>query len=137
MSILRLSKVVLAILSQLCLKDSSESLAPPPLQHPEGFFTNSDHFIRSVALQLSHRARNESGGDSNDVFFGRKPDQEVVRSVIRFAWASCKVDYDLLLSKPWEELDSLQFATDSSFLQENEYSEDMMLCKYVLVSMLL
>ena len=59
-----------------------------------------------------------------------KPDEQVIRSLIRLAWASCRGDYQLLLNTTWEEMSSAHLTTGAAQLEDNEYSEDTQLCKY-------
>lgn len=88
----------------------------------------TDNVVRTVASRLAQHVQNDA--DPSVLLGGVKPDSEVVRSLIRLAWASSSGDYHLL-DTPWDELGTIPLNTNTISILENEYSEDMLLCKYV------
>jgi hypothetical protein len=71
-----------------------------------------------------------NNSDARHLLNSIKPDSEVVRSLIRLAWSSSSGNYDLLITS-WEDLGSVQLTPGNAESQENEYSEDMQLCRYI------
>jgi len=124
LSVLRLSKVVLSVVSSLSWRDASDSGNVPSLQ--AGPNVASDYCVRAVANQLLQHLRNEAV-----VLHTVKPDVDVIKSLIRIAWASSSGDYKLLTT-PWDELGSIPFGVATVQYQENEYCEDMQLCRYLI-----
>lgn len=126
MSILRLSKVVLTVMSSI--RTVLDSPAQTIALHTVTSCAATDNVVRAVAsrLALHMQADPEAGLLLSSV----KPDEEVVRSLVRLAWASSSGDYQLLES-PWNELGSVKLSTTVGPTPENEYSEDILLCKYV------
>ena len=114
MSVLRLSKVVLSVVSE-------SGSSPSPQSGPN---VASDYCVRAVANQLVQHLRSDAA-----VLHSVKPDADVVRSLIRIAWASSSGDYKLLTT-PWDELGSIPLGVATLHYQENEYCEDMQLCRY-------
>ncbi len=128
MSILRLSKVVLAVMSHLCLRNLAELSAQTVVLQTSSPCIATDNVVRAVAGRLAHHMQSDT--DATVFLGGVKPDAEVVRSLIRLAWASSSGDYQLL-DTIWDELGSIKLNSTSILIQENEYSEDILLCKYV------
>ena len=126
LSILRLSKVVLAVMSNLCLRNLVESQTAV-LQTSSPCIA-TDNVVRAVAGRLAQHMQSDT--DATVLLGGVKPDAEVVRSLIRLAWASSSGDYQLL-DILWDELGSMKPNNTAIPIQENEYSEDILLCKYV------
>ena len=126
LNILRLSKVLLSILSHLRWQDKMESSTQPALSQNANPGVAADYFIRAVASQLSHHLQGDH--DACHLLRSIKPDAEVVRSLIRLALSSSSGDYQLLLTA-WEDLGSVQKIAGNTENQENEYSEDMQLCR--------
>ena len=124
LSVLRLSKVVLSVVSSLSWRDTPESGGAPSLQSGPNVGA-SDYCVRAVANQLVQHLR----GDAV-VLHSVKPDVDVVKSLIRIAWASSSGDYKLLTT-PWDELGSMPLGVATLQYQENEYCEDMQLCRYL------
>ena len=125
MNILRLSKVLLSILSHLSWRDQTESSTQSVLQNANPCVA-ADYFLRAVASQLSQHLVDDS--NARHLLNSIKPDFEVVRSLIRLAWSSSNGDYELLVTS-WEDLGSVSLTLGNTESQENEYSEDMQLCR--------
>ena len=94
MSILRLSKVVLAVMSHICLRNLVESSNHNLLLQSSSSCIATDNVVRAVAVRLTQHMQGDS--DANLLLCSVKPDEEVVRSLIRLAWASSNGDYQLL-----------------------------------------
>ena len=83
----------------------------------------SDYCVRAVANQLVQHLRSDAS-----ILHMVKPDVDVVRSLIRIAWASSSGDYQLLTT-PWDDLGTIPLGVAAVQYQENEYCEDMQLCR--------
>lgn len=127
---LRLAKVVLAVLSHVYLRNLVDIPTQTVLLQQQTISPciAADNVVRALAGRLTQHMKIDA--DVCALLGGVKPDVEVVRSLIRLAWASSSGDYQLL-DKPWDELGSIQLSSSSSQIQDNEYSEDVLLCKYV------
>ena len=112
--------------SNLCLCNLVESLTVV-LQTSSPCIA-TDNVVRAVAGRLAQHMQSDT--DATVLLGGVKPDAEVVRSLIRLAWASSSGDYQLL-DILWDELGSMKPNNTAIPIQENEYSEDILLCKYV------
>ena len=82
--------------------------------------------MRAVANQLLQLLLPDSS--SPLLASSTRPDVEVVKSVIRLAWASSSGNYQLL-NASWDDLASMPLIAGTVQYQENEYCEDMQLCK--------
>ena len=80
------------------------------------------YFVRAVASQLLQHL-----GAETSAMCSIKPDAEVVKSVVRLAWASSSGNYQLL-NTPWEELGPIPLAIGTVHYQD-EYCEDMQLSR--------
>ena len=117
---------MLAVMSHICLRNLVESSNHNLLLQSSSSCIATDNVVRAVAVRLTQHMQGDS--DANLLLCSVKPDEEVVRSLIRLAWASSNGDYQLLDS-PWDELGSIKINSFLTHIQENEYSEDILLCK--------
>ena len=118
--------MLLSILSHLCWQDKTETATQPALSQNANPGVVADYFIRTVASQLSQHLQGDN--DACHLLRSIKPDAEVIRSLIRLALSSSSGDYQLLVTA-WEDLGSVQITAGNTENQENEYSEDMQLCR--------
>lgn len=125
LNILRLSKVLLSIVSHLCWHDKTETCTPSALSQNANPGVAADFFVRAVASQLSQHLQ---GNNEDCQQHSIKIDAEVVRSLIRLALSSSSGDYQLLVTA-WEDLGSVQINVGNTENLENEYSEDLQLCR--------
>lgn len=126
---LRLAKVVFTVMSH-CLRNHVDLPTQTALLQQQTISPciATDTVVRAVASRLAQHMQGDT--DVSVVLGGVKPDADVVRSLIRLAWASSSGDYQLL-DTPWDDLGSMKLSSSSASLQDNEYSEDVLLCKYV------
>ncbi|KAK4027909.1 probable ubiquitin carboxyl-terminal hydrolase FAF-X [Daphnia magna] len=129
LSILRLSKVVLAVMSSICMRNVLDSPGQNLVLHTVTSCAATDSVVRAVASRLAQHMQTDS--DASLLLSSIKPDEEVARSLVRLTWASSSGDYQLLESS-WNDLGMVKLNTTVSPTQENEYSEDILLCKEAL-----
>ena len=112
-------------MAHLCWRDMPPEASAPQSSAVQQAGPNitSDYFVRAVANQLVQQLRGDAA-----VLCSFKPDADVFKSLIRLAWASSSGEYKLLTA-PWEELGSIPLAAANVQYQENEYCEDMQLCR--------
>jgi hypothetical protein len=113
-------------MSHICLRNLVESPTHTVLLQNSSSCIATDNVVRAIAVRLTQHMQGDS--DASLLLCGVKPDEEVVRSLVRLAWASSSGDYQLLDS-PWDELGSVKINSFLTPIQENEYSEDTLLCK--------
>jgi hypothetical protein len=112
--------VTLCVLSSLCWREPASAVDSGAVTQGQGPNISSDYFVRAVANQLLQHLRAETS-----LLCSIKPNAEVVKSVIRLAWASSSGNYQLL-NMPWEELGHIPLAIGTVHYQD-EYCEDMQL----------
>ena len=117
LSILRLSKVTLSVLSCLCWREPASAVDSGAVS--QGPNISTDYFVRAVANQLLQHLRAETSA-----LCSIKPDAEVVKSVIRLAWASSSGNYPLL-NTPWEELGPIPLAIGTVHYQDEYITEEI------------
>lgn len=132
MSILRLSKVVLAILSQRC-SDLLNPVGEPTTQEgssSSSSIASAEFLARVGASPLSQHTGAAACLNAHSITRDMEPDEEVFRALVRLAWASCNGDYHLMLTTSWEDLSLVQLPSGTAQVDENEYADDTQLCKY-------
>lgn len=124
---MRLAKVVLAVMAHISSRNLPESSTQTTMGQATANCIATENIIKAVAARLTQHMQN----DNDTIFFlgGVKPDADVIRSLVRLAWASSSSNYQLLVT-PWDELGSIKLGSSLSPIQENEYSEDILLSKY-------
>lgn len=115
-------------MSSICMRNVLDSPGQNLVLHTVTSCAATDSVVRAVASRLAQHMQTDS--DASLLLSSIKPDEEVARSLVRLTWASSSGDYQLLESS-WNDLGMVKLNTTVSPTQENEYSEDILLCKCV------